>query len=739
MNTPLRADRWVLRVGLIASAAILAVGSGCGRGTQGHGESVATLKQAATVAPVSQYFILATNSCSLQSNVSESGGGIGVSAGTGLLPNSLTVGLNGRVAVSSVLAAPLVLLGVGTVAGNVVTSQLIAPFTTTGAVSPFAAPPAAPVPGPVSAGTTAINVPLFQTAALTSGQYGAVTVLGTLNLQGGIYQFASLTLGLGARLTALGSSVVRSAGVVSALPGAQLAPAAPLHAPDLRLEVSGTDALGNSVVLGNNVQMTALADAKGAFTAGDWFVGKGAIAGTQVSIGNNAQLTFDTGFACTTNSDCVQGACVAGSCVDNSTGFACQATSVSRVPVNPTQPYDLATDGTLLYWTDTATGSVASSAFDGTSQTTIVSGVPGIGGLAVDSTSVYFSDTGGGTVSSVPISGGTPTVIAADQREPRELASNGDQLVWTNQGTGTTNGSVREYTKSTGVLNAIADRQPGPWSISPIGGGFYWSDVVSGTVLFSSQVNSSSQTIATGLVNPAMATSGAQQPYFLSGDGRILVFDTTAQQVVQRAVTSPGAFSLAANEPSLFWTNGLAETVSQQLTKTEFPSTLWRRPGTGSPRVIRLLGNRVGFTAAASSGASSIFIFTPGSAAAIAPDLPNCIPGGQGAACDSASSAITPVLECVTPTTNNGLIAHFGYTNADSVPRRVGVGSENHVDRLDGDACLPTTFAPGTNHDIVAVAFVDEVTWIVGTHSVTASRSSPQCTAGTVKNTEVSP
>lgn len=45
---------------------------------------------------------------------------------------------------------------------------------------------------------------------------------------------------------------------------------------------------------------------------------------------------------------------------------------------------------------------------------------------------------------------------------PPALIADADE----NQGTGHGDGSVRQYTKSTGTLDAIADRQPGPWTLS---------------------------------------------------------------------------------------------------------------------------------------------------------------------------------------------------------------------------------------------------------------------------------
>jgi hypothetical protein len=724
----------------LRSVAALAAGVVLVTGCTNHGEGLTAVRAAiSSGSAISQFSILGSQGASVLDRTSVTGS-VGVSAGAGSTPDTFTGGASVHVALASVVMAPEVVLGPQAVIGNVDTNQIVAPTTATIAVrAPFQAPPAAPVPSPVTAGTTAVNVPSGQTVTLISGQYGAVNVSGTLNLAGGLYQLGSIFLNDGAKLAGLASSVVKVAGTVEALDRVQVSVVAPLRAPDLRIEASGQDASGNSVVFGNDCQLQGLVVTGANFTAGDRFIESGAIGGLNVAIGHDAVLTLVSGFACASNSDCLSGGCVAGACVDNTPGFACQSTAVARSPVTPTDPFDLASDGTNLYWTDTGAGAVESATLTGASQSSLVTARPGVGGLAVDATYVYFTDAQQNTVSRVPKAGGTPEIVAAGERTPRLIASDGDLLFWTNQGTGQTDGSVRQLTKSTGELDVIADRQPAPWSITSIAGQPYWSDLQSGAVFSSTGPGAAIQTIASGLVDPAVGT-GSTEPYVLSGDGRVYHFDATSQQLSPRAITATGPFSLATREPSLFWANGIADTLSEQLTTTEFPSTVWRRPGTGIPRVVRQLGGAIWFSVASSTGPSSIFNLSPNPAVAVPAGAPSCPPAAaQSPLCSQVAGAIVPFLECVVQTTNQQLVAHFGYTNADSVARRLGAGPENQFDRLDGDACQPSTFAPGTHHDVFAVGFVGEVTWVVGQHSATASQSSPVCAAGAVANTEVSP
>ncbi len=721
------------------SVAALAVAGALGFACTSHGENVTAVRSALNTATISQFSLLSSQGASVLDRTSVVGA-VGVSAGAGSTPDTFTVGASAHVAVGSIVMAPKAVLGPGAVIGNVDTNQIVAPSSiTTGTRSPFSAPPAAPVPSAATAGTVAVNVASGQTATLVAGQYGAVSVSGTLNLAGGLYQLGSLFLNNGAKLEGLASSVLKVTGTVNALDRVQISLVASLRAPDLRIEASGQDASGNSVLFGNDGQLRGLVVTAANFTAGDRFIESGAIGGRNVAIGHDAVLTLESGFACASNSDCTAGTCLAGACVDNSSGFACQSTTITRSPVTPNDPFDLTSDGTNLYWTDTGAEAVESATLAGASQTSIVTGRQGLTGLAVDDTFVYFTDALQNTVSRVPKAGGTPEILAAGEHVPRFIVSDGDHLFWTNQGTGRTDGSVRQFTKSTGVLSGIANRQDAPWSVSSVGGQPYWSDLLDGAVFSATWPGEAIQTVATGLVNAAVGT-GSTEPYVLSGDGRFYHFAAATEQLTPRALTAGGTFSLAVREPSLFWTNGVSDTVSEQLTPTEFPSTMWRRPASGVPRVVRQLGGTIWFSVTGSTGPSSIFSFPPNPAVSVPAGAPACPPGAPSSAiCSGVAAAIVPFLECVVPTANQQLIAHFGYTNADSVARRLGIGPENQFDRLDGDACQPSTFQPGTHHDVFAVGFVGELTWVIGQHSATASQSSPVCLAGAVVNTEVSP
>jgi hypothetical protein len=286
--------------------------AGCNNLTPPEADTL--VQSAVSVPPVTQFFILARRGVTMGDRASESGGSIGVSAGTGTPANTFSVGFDGHVAIGKVIVAPKIVVQPRTTVGNLDANQITATGATTGTRAPFQAPPTTPSPGPVTAGTTPISVPVGQSVTLVAGQYGAVAVSGTLVLAGGTYQIASLTLDNDAHLVANASAVVRVAGGVTARDRVHVGPAAGLHARDLRLEVAGAASSGTGVQFGTDAQVTAVIVAQLAFQAADRLTATGTLAADRVTIGNDPHLTFDGGFACASNSGCPGGACVAGAC-----------------------------------------------------------------------------------------------------------------------------------------------------------------------------------------------------------------------------------------------------------------------------------------------------------------------------------------------------------------------------------------------------------------------------------------
>jgi|GEM_PF-3472399 len=289
----------------------------------GPGDGVSARRAALTVSPpVGAFVVLASSGASFDDRSVVSGGHVGVGASGTATLNTFTAGADSLTAIGAELIAPRVVLRERAIAGNVDATQISAPLATTGTRSPFIAPPAPPLPTAANPGTAGVTVASGQTASLAAGRYAAVSVSGTLNLSGGLYEFQSLRIDNGAAVIARGAATVRIATGLTALDRARFVPQSPLGAGDLRLEASGAvNAANDGIVFGNDGQLTALAVARRAFRAGDRLIATGAIGAGTVIVGHDARVTYARGFGCNTDASCDDGnACVVDTCVD----LACQ-------------------------------------------------------------------------------------------------------------------------------------------------------------------------------------------------------------------------------------------------------------------------------------------------------------------------------------------------------------------------------------------------------------------------------
>jgi len=265
---------------------------------------------------VTQFALLATRTITMADRTQVNGGHLGIAA---TATNTLSVGMDGRAGVGEVLLAPRVSLLDRAAVGEIGSDQITAAATaTTGPRSAFVAPPAGPAPGPVAAGTTAVVVAAGQTLSLAAGRFGAVTVNGTLNLTGGLYELQSLRLAVGARVSAAARSTVRIATGLTVADRAAILPAAGLRAADLHITASGVvDSANNSVLLGTDDQITAVIVARNAFRGSDRLIAAGAIAAQDVILGADSRVSFDSGFGCGSNASCDDGnPCTTDTCVD---------------------------------------------------------------------------------------------------------------------------------------------------------------------------------------------------------------------------------------------------------------------------------------------------------------------------------------------------------------------------------------------------------------------------------------
>jgi len=264
---------------------------------------------------VNTFALLATGKVKLGDRTTLAGGHVGVAPGPG---DSVTDGFDSHIAIGSSTLGQRIVLKDRATTGNLFATTIVPGVNVNYAsLSPYAAPPAQPPIVAFSAGTTALTVNSPTTVA--AGNFGQVTVNSTLTLSGGTYQFQNLTFGTNAVLQASAASIVRVAGKVSGSTAnfVRIGPTGAQPAANFRLIVAGaTDATGG-VTLGTDARVTALVVSRASFTVGDRFIGKGAIAASNFNGGNDASITFQTGFECNAASGCDDGnACTTDACVD---------------------------------------------------------------------------------------------------------------------------------------------------------------------------------------------------------------------------------------------------------------------------------------------------------------------------------------------------------------------------------------------------------------------------------------
>jgi hypothetical protein len=264
---------------------------------------------------VNSFALLASGRVRLGDRATFSGGNIGVLPGTG---DSVTVGSAAHVGIGSSTIGQRIVLKDRAVVGDLFATTVVPGANASYAsLSAYAAPPALPSIAMFSAGTAPLTVNTPTT--LAPGNFGQVTINSTLTLSGGTYQFQNLTLSTNAVLQASAASVVRVAGKISGASAnfVRIGPTGTQTAANLRLIVAGANDTNGGVTLGTDARLTALVVSRASVTVGDRFNGKGAIAASNFTGGNDATFALQTGFECTADSACDDGqSCTTDSCVD---------------------------------------------------------------------------------------------------------------------------------------------------------------------------------------------------------------------------------------------------------------------------------------------------------------------------------------------------------------------------------------------------------------------------------------
>ncbi len=292
---------------------------------------------------IGDFAVYARNSLVLRPAASVSAGDIGVKdVATTMLHSGKELAFEGASTVQTTHNAlgNRVFLDTGAVLGDVHTTALTDFGATHGAVAGMPTMPALPTPASVTAGTTNLTVAAGTTTTLSGSTSRAAVTLNDsaiLRLAAGTYQFASLKLLANARVEAQGPVEILMTGRLTAGTNVYFGPASgvTLTAAGLRIEVNGVNGGSGGV---NATPRAALIDDDGVLRAlllvpnGTTFIGQrtaitGAIAGRDIDLRENANVTREDGFGTAT--------CVPADCNDSNvcTTDACGGAGCTHTPV----------------------------------------------------------------------------------------------------------------------------------------------------------------------------------------------------------------------------------------------------------------------------------------------------------------------------------------------------------------------------------------------------------------------
>ena len=96
--------------------------------------------------------------------------------------------------------------------------------------------------------------------------------------------------------------------------------------------------------------------------------------------------------------------------------------------------------------------------------------------IAVNASDIYFTTNSDDTLSRMPRGGGTITVLATTQRNPSDVALDGSNVYWANQGDITNNGAIMRMPLKGGSPVELVTGEPSPIRMTIDSSDIYWND-----------------------------------------------------------------------------------------------------------------------------------------------------------------------------------------------------------------------------------------------------------------------
>ena len=286
--------------------------------------------------------------------------------------------------------------------------------------------------------------------------------------------------------------------------------------------------------------------------------------------------------------DCMFSACTNGACaaVDVATGLASPhgialdandvyvgtygdgaVLKIPKVGGQPTQldkvsggqPSIFVVIGSTLYWTDYATGEIASVPVGGGTHTRLLGGLVNPFGLTADANNFYFTDNASGVIGSFPL--GSPPITDGGTGSYTQLATGLNMPV------------LVAVDATTAYVTAVAD----VWSL-PVGGGspspvaavmqgrawglaidannVYFGEEEAGVIASQPLGGGSMVTLATAQDQPrAVAIDGGYVYWCERGGGHVRKVPIGGGAVTDLAFNEGGPLDLAIDATTVYWTN----------------------------------------------------------------------------------------------------------------------------------------------------------------------------------------
>lgn len=281
----------------LSSSSVLVAGGNTG--------SQAT-KSAQTYGVLNVFAVYAQRSVTLGSSDHVNGGDVGVAAAAAsTFGPQLVVGGSATMQTNHNLVAPSVSLASGAQVGDVQTNSLTNAGATLGTLAAYpSSMPPSPLSLPTGPGGSNVTVPAFTITTLNPGNYGNLSVTGTVYLNAGSYTFASVTMANQAHLAGVsGTSIVSVAGAFQAGNSVSISSPGSTPAGQLVIAVAGNNSgTTPAFSIGTGAAISAVLSApNGTFSLGASSIATGAFAGFDVNIGTGVTINYQSGFSSTTS------------------------------------------------------------------------------------------------------------------------------------------------------------------------------------------------------------------------------------------------------------------------------------------------------------------------------------------------------------------------------------------------------------------------------------------------------